>query len=94
MDDDIHPIDPPPGTVPAGLAPYRPPRRRFGLLAASVVLAAGVGGGFAVSQLAHGGQPAGPAVTTSQGADDGESQVATPDTQAQPAAQAGEPEDD
>jgi hypothetical protein len=96
MHDDIHPIAPPPGTVPDGLAPYQPPRRRLGLLAASVVLAAGVGaGGFAVSQLAS--QHQGVAVSTSQGAEDGGGAVENADAPAPapaPAPATGEHEDD
>lgn len=98
MYDDIYPIAPPPGgTVPEGVRPYQPPRRRrIGLLAASAVLVAGVGaGGFAIGQLAGGEDHEGFAATTSQSADDGGAAVAESDSPAPPPVQqVGEEQDD
>ncbi|HEX2893095.1 MAG TPA: hypothetical protein VHO29_03730 [Marmoricola sp.] len=45
MHDDIHPIAPPAGTVPAGLAPYRPPRRRLRKVAAVAAATIALGAG-------------------------------------------------
>lgn len=51
MSNPVHPITPPPGTVPADAAPYQPPRRRLRKAGAAVaaVLALGAGG-VAVAQ--------------------------------------------
>ena len=90
MNRDIHPIDPAPGgTVPAGAAPYQPPRRRARRLAAAVAAGLALGaGGVAVAQLPALDHHVGSVFSATQGPDD-DTTVPEPEQPARPHADLG-----
>ncbi|RNM16593.1 hypothetical protein [Nocardioides pocheonensis] len=93
MDDDIHPISPPPGTVPAGWAAYQPPRRRrIGLAVAALALVAGgTAGGITVgANLGSGEHETGFSTQTSQAFTGGQEEPAEAEQPAPAPAHTGE----
>jgi hypothetical protein len=95
MHDDIHPIAPPPGTVPDGLAPYRPPRRRLRQVAAAV--AAGLalaGGGVAIAQIPLRSSHDATVFTATQNPDDDSTVPAARTPERAPVDRGGAAEDD
>jgi hypothetical protein len=89
---DIHPIVPAPGTVPAGLAPYQPPRRRrIGLaFAALALVAGGTVGGITIGNLHSVENEAGFSTQTSQAFNGGQEEPNEAEQPAPAPTQAGE----
>jgi hypothetical protein len=89
---DIHPIAPPPGTVPPGLAAYQPPRRRrVGLaLAALALVAGGTVGGITVGHVGTGEQEANFGTQTSQAFTGGQEEPNEPEQPAPAPTHTGE----
>ena len=92
---DIHPIAPPPGTVPDGLAPYRPPRRRLRSIAAAAAAGLALGaGGVAVAQIPLHSSHVASVFTATQNPDDDSTVPAARTPERPPTSPTGEGEDD
>lgn len=92
MNDDIHPISPPPGTVPAGWTAYQPPRRRrIGLaIAALALVAGGTAGGITIGNLGSAEHETSFSTQTSQAFTGGQEEPAEAEQPAPAPAQTGE----